>query len=222
MGGSGGSSSNNPISPELRPLYKQTGQLLQELQPQIAGQFGEFFGNQVQNIPGFTQGQEDIRQYQRKRFEEGEILNPQEMAANNQLMQLVNSPVGSAPHTIAAMQAARDPVLNDLAASGLGNSDAIGTGLTGAYAPILAQEMALRAQAIPQLQQLGSTFANRQSQWLNEYGQTEEAARGIQETRGQAELNDVLRRQGLGSQFTTGILGNFPSTTGSTTKGGGK
>ena len=230
MGSGGGGSQQGTsttqatIPKELKPLYKQTASTIIGLQPQIAGQFDQFFGNQTQQIPGLTQGQQDIGAFQRMRAFDPNILNTSEQAAQRQLLDLINSPVGSAPGTIAAMQAARTPVLNDLAMSGLGNSDAVGTNLIGAYAPIIAQEQMLRAQAIPQLQNLGATEANRQSQYLSEYGMTEEKSRGIEEAQGQAVLADLLRRQGLGSQFTTGILSGMPSITGSTTKssGGGK
>ena len=228
MGGSGGgstSSTQQTIAPELRPLFKQTGSTIADLQPQIAGQFGEFFNPNVQNIPGLTQGQQDIRQFQGQRAF-GPMLNQPENMALNSIQQMMNAPMGSSPQTIAAMQAARDPALNDLAMAGLGNSDAVGTALTGAYAPILAQEMQQRQMALPQLQQLGQTAANRQSQLLGEYGQTEESARGITEAQGKAALADFLRRQGLGTQFTTGLLGSNPFSAGggstTSTKGGGK
>lgn len=217
-GGGGGSSTTQASIPkELKPLYTQTAGEIMDLQPQIAGEFDQFFGNQTQQIPGLTQGQQDIGAFQRMRAFDPNILNTSEQAAQRQLLDLINSPVGSAPGTIASMKAARDPALNDLAMAGLGNSDAVGTSLVGAYAPFLMQEQQLRAQAIPQLQNLGATEANRQSQYLSEYGTTEEKARGIEEARGQATLADLLRRQGLGSQFTTGILSGMPSITGSTT-----
>jgi hypothetical protein len=47
--------------------------------------------------------------------------------------------------------------LNDLALAGLANSDAVASNLTAAYAPILAQEMAIRAGVIPQLGQMGAS-----------------------------------------------------------------
>jgi hypothetical protein len=170
------------------------------------------------------------------------------------------------------MDAIRAPVLNDLSLAGLGNSDAVGTALSGAYAPIVAQEMAQRFAAIPMLGQLGNTAASRQLgatgalgdlgagvlQRLQQntgmlgqlgntignrlqqntgmlgqlgstgyaqqqgnvgaYGQSEAERRAIQETQEQAEQQDMLRRQQLAQQFTTGILGGFPSISGSVTK----
>lgn len=225
--GGGTSSTQNTIAPELQPLFAQTGSTIMDLQPGITDQFSSFFAPNVQAIPGFTEGQQQIADFQQQQAF-GPILNSNELAAQSQLMSLLNSPVGSSPMTIAAMDAARTPVLNDLALAGLGNSDAVGTNLAGAFSPILAQEMAMRMAAIPMLQQLGSTEANRQSQYLSEYGTTEEAQRAIQEAQGAAAYNDFLRLQGLGTQFSTGLLGNFPSITGSTTtsstntSGGGK
>ena len=85
----------------------------------------------------------------------------------------------------------------------------------------------MRMQAIPQLQQLGATAANRQTQTLADYGASQEAQRGITEAQGQASLADFLRRQNLFSSYTTGLLGGgFPAIGGSTTStkssGGGK
>lgn len=220
MGKSGGGGSSNTtstasIAPELQPLFAQTGTTVAGLQNQITPQFNEFFASQVQDIPGFTQGQMDInRQLRSQAF--GPALNQPQQDAYNSLTSLINSPVGSSPATIAAMQAIRSPVLNDLALAGLGNSDAVGSELGNAYAPILAQEMAQRYAAIPQLHQLGTTAFSQGQQNLGAYGASEEQQRGILETRGQAELADLLRRQNLGTGFTTGILGGFPSIGGQT------
>lgn len=225
-GQSGTSSTQNEIAPELQPLFRQTGETIMGLQPMATHGGGQFFNPNIQNIPGFTAGQQAISDFQQQRAFNPQQLNSSELAAQGQLMDLVNSPVGSAPSTIAAMSAARAPVLNDLALSGLGNSDAVGTNLLGAYAPIIAQEQQMRMQAIPQLQQLGATAANRQTQTLADYGATQEASRNITETQGKADLADFLRRQGLFSNFTTGLLGGFPSVSGSSTttksSGGGK
>lgn len=229
MGGSGAtkgsSNTENSIAPELQPLYSQTGTTVADLQNQIAPQFGQFFGTNVQQIPEFTPGQQLLNaRLQSNAF--GPALNAPQEAAYNSLNQLVSSPVGSSPMTIAAMAAARDPVLNDLALSGLGNSDAVGSSLGAAYAPILAQEMQQRFSAIPLLNQLGSSAYTQGQQNLSAYGASEEARRSIGQDQGQAELADLLRRQQLGSQFTTGILGGFPALGGSSTiskqSGGGK
>ncbi len=230
MGGGGGStkttgSSSNEIAPQLQPLFEQTGGMIQGMQADIAPQFSQFFSAQPQIIPGPTVGQNNLNAaYANQAF--GPSTNAQQDAAFGSLMTLANSPVGSSPQTIAAMQAARDPALNDLAMAGLGNSDAVGTSLGGAYAPILAQEMAQRFQAIPMLNQMGATAYGQQQQNLGTYAQNEEQRRGIAEAQYQAQTADLLRRQGLGSQFTTGILGGFPAISGtvSTQKqtGGGK
>ena len=145
-----------------------------------------------------------------------------ESQALAQIGQLTGGPLGSSPATIAAMNAVRNPVLNDLALAGLGNSDAIGSNLAAAYSPILAQEMAQRAAVVPQLANIGNTLANRQSQLLGEYGAGEEQVRGIEEARGQATMQDFLRRQGLFTDFTTGLLsGGFPKIGNSVTKSSG-
>lgn len=78
-----------------------------------------------------------------------------EAAALGQINYVSGGPLGQAPATLAAMDAVRNPVLNDLALAGLGNSDAIASNLAGAFSPILAQEMATRAAVIPQLTGLG-------------------------------------------------------------------
>ena len=75
-----------------------------------------------------------------------------------QAAEFAGGPMGSAPATQAAMAAVRDPVLNDLALAGLGNSTAVGSNLGAAYAPILAQEMAIKAGIIPQLFGLGQNL----------------------------------------------------------------
>ena len=219
MGGGGSKSSGSSsasIAPELKPLFKQTGTTISNLQPDAASGFSQFFQPNVQQIPGFTPGQEAISQFQGQRAF-GSPLNFLDAASLAQLNELTGGPLGQSPATIAAMQAVREPVLNDLALAGLGNSSAVGSDLGSAFAPILAQEQALRFQSVPLLQNLSNTAENRQSQFLSEFGATEEARRGIEEARGQAALSDFLRRQGLGSEFTTGILGNFPSITGGTT-----
>jgi len=229
MGGGGPvkstSGTDATIAPELQPLYGQTGTTVQGLQSNIAPSFSEFFQPQTQFVPGFSSGQQDINAALRQQAFGPSMTAPQ-MDAYGSLMTLANSPVGSSPQTIAAMQAIRDPTLNDLAMAGLGNSDAVGTSLGGAYAPILAQEMAQRFQAIPLLNQLGATAYGQQQQNLASYGQSEEARNAIGAAQGEAITKDLLRRQGLGSQFTTGILGGFPALGGSTTvskqTGGGK
>lgn len=191
----------------------------------------------------------------------GNLNNP-EQAALGQIDRFTSGEIGSSPATKAAMAAVRTPVMNDLAMAGLGNSDALASSLGGAYAPILAQELAIRAGAIPQLasigaQQRGGQLAGAQlqtgigqalrggqqfgAQFLGQQGQNldtrqagnlstyfggEEAARQIEAQRGQANLADFLRQQGLMSQYTTGILSGMPTITSSNvvgkTSGGGK
>lgn len=214
-GGSGNTTSQASIAPELQPLFSQTGEIITDLQPQITGQFPEFFSPNVQKIPGFTGGQYDVNQALRQQALGGGLTAPQQDAYSS-LTALTNSPVGSSPQTIAAMQAARTPIVNELAAAGLGNSGAVGTELAGAYAPILAQEMQQRFSAVPLLQQIGSAQYAQNMGGLSAYGASEEQQRQIAEARNQAEQSDFLRRQNLGSQFTTGILSGFPSITGQT------
>lgn len=190
------------------------------------------------------------------------LYNSPELLALGQIGRFASGEIGSAPATQAAMTAVRNPVLNELGLAGLGNSSAVGTELGGAYAPILAQEMAIRAGVIPQLtgmgasqrtgaltgaqlqsqianalrgaQQFGAEFLGRQGTEyegrtaanLGAYGTAEEKVRQIEVQRGEATLKDFLRRQGLGSEFLTGVLSGFPAITGSTVvgkqSGGGK
>ena len=83
-------------------------------------------------------------------------LRAPEYGAMNQIGYFTGGELGQSPATRAAMKAVRDPVLNDLGLAGLGNSGAVETELSAAYAPILAQEMALRSGAINQLTALGA------------------------------------------------------------------
>lgn len=220
MGSGGGSGSGTTtqeasIAPELRPLFSQTGEISQNLQSAITPYFGEFFAPQVQQIPGMTPGQYDLNAaYRNLAFAPG--LTPPQMDSYASLMDLTSSPVGSSPATQAAMAAAREPVVNELANAGLGNSSYVGYNLGAAYAPILAEEMQQRFQAIPALQNLGTQEYQQRQGNLTNYANSEEQRRGILETQEQAVTQDLLRRQGLGTQFTTGILGGFPAVTGST------
>ncbi len=236
MGGGGGStkgssSSSNEIAPELQPLFAQTGGMIQGLQADIAPQFGGpngFFSEHPQFIPGFTDVGNTMAQNQIDRFNQFS-QNPYtnaEQSALSGMQAFTNGPLGSAPATIAAMNAVRDPALNDLAMAGLGNSDAVGSNLAGAYAPILAQEMQARQSLLPQMAQLGNVGFQRQQGLASDVANTQEQYRKIAEAQGQSNQADFLRRQNLGTTFTSGILGGFPSITGttSTTKqtGGGK
>jgi hypothetical protein len=278
-GGSGTQATTNNIAPEVKPLFAQTGSAIQSLQPYAFDMMPDLFGQNVQQIPGFTSGQEQTNAflqqqafgnplnqqqqqtqaqlnqaynnpYSREQANASDYANwmfknpatAQEQDAYRSLTQLTNSPIGSSPATQAAMQSLRAPVLNDLALSGMGNSDAVGTALSSAYAPIVAQEMQQRFAAIPMLSQMGSNIAGRQmgnTAMLNDignavsgrqmqttgmlgqlgqtgyaqqqgnlgaYGQSEAERRGIGEAQGQAVQQDLLRRQGLAQQWTTGIL----------------
>lgn len=223
-GGSGGgtTTSTNNIAPEVAPLFAQTGQLVQGIQSGMPD-FSRFFGSNPQVVPGQTAGQQDIGAALRTQAF-GPGLNAPQQDAYNSLTSLINSPVGSSPATQAAMAAVRTPVLNELGNAGLGNSGAVGTELGGAYAPILAQEMAQRFAAIPQLQSIGNAqYAQTQGN-LQSYGASEEAGRSAEALQQQANYQDFLRQQGLGTQFSTGILSGFPSigsTTGVTKQSGG-
>ena len=64
MGSSGGGGTTNStsaasIAPELQPLFAQTGTTVANLQCGMPD-FSQFFAPNVQNIPGFTQGQLDV------------------------------------------------------------------------------------------------------------------------------------------------------------------
>src|SRR4030095_1882050 len=198
------SSSSQPQYPaQIRYLMEKTGDLLTNLQGLTAGGawgnnaegrnlYEQMFSPNVQDIPGFTPGQQSVLgQYGARAFSDptniydqygssyaqrGAGFNAPEWAAfantQNRGIGVFNSPesialeqinrfaggeMGSSPATIAAMKAAREPALNDLALAGLANSDAVASNLTAAYAPILAQEMAIRAGVIPQLGQMGAS-----------------------------------------------------------------
>jgi len=236
MGGGGGTtkssgSSSNEIAPELQPLFGKTAGMVSQLQSDVAPQFGGangFFSSNPQFIPGFTDVGNYMAQNQIDRFNQfsQNPLTEPEQSAYSGMQAFTNGPLGSAPATIAAMNAVRSPVLNDLALSGMGNSDAVGSNLAGAYAPILAQEMQARQSLLPQMAALGNTGFQRQQGLASDVAATQEKYRTISEAQGQADLQDFLRRQNLGSQFTTGILGGFPALSGTTSTskqtGGGK
>jgi hypothetical protein len=221
--------------------------------------YQQMFSPKVQNIPGLTPGQQNVLRILGARAGQDPfssydvhganlasaagVTNPFEQAALGQIDQFTGGPIGSSPATIAAMKAARDPALNDLALAGLANSDAVGSNLTAAYAPILAQEMAIRSGVIPQLAQmgqnlrggtefganffgnLGNTLEQRTGARLGEYNAAEEAQRQIAAQIGQAEYNDFLRQINAASSLSTGLLGQAPvgalsSSTGSSLKAG--
>lgn len=184
-----------------------------------------------------------------------------ELLGLGQIGQFAGGEIGQSPATLAAMAAVREPVLNDLALAGLGNSGAVGTELGGAFAPILAQELAIRAGVIPQLLGLGQQLrggdisagalqaqigagqragdvagANllaqqgqvldlRESRRLGELGATGEQQRALAAQQQEAVFRDFLRRQGIGQDLSTGLLGGFPAGLGqgatTTTSGGG-
>ncbi len=238
MGGGGGgntkgsSTSTNEIAPELRPLFDKTAGMVSNMQSEVAPQFGGpdgFFSQHPQKIPGFTDVGNYMAQNQIDRFNQFKVnpLTDPEQSAYSGMQAFTNGPLGSAPATIAAMNAVRNPVLGDLAMSGMGNSDAIGSNLAGAYAPILAQEMQARQSLLPQMAQLGNVGFQRQQGLAGDVANTQEQYRLIDEAQGKADQNDFLRRQNLGSQFTTGILGGFPALSGTVSSskqsgGGGK
>ena len=72
---------------------------------------------------------------------------------------------------------------------------------------------------------LGDQLVKRESTLLGEAATSEEALRELAAMQFQSFQQDMLRRQQIASQLTTGILGNFPSVTGtstvSKTSGGG-
>lgn len=72
---------------------------------------------------------------------------------------------------------------------------------------------------------LGNQLVQRESTLLGEAATSEEALRELAAMQFQSFQQDMLRRQQIAQQLTTGILGNFPSVTGtstvSKTKGGG-
>lgn len=76
-----------------------------------------------------------------------------------------------------------------------------------------------------QLAQLGNQLVQRESTLLGEAATSEEANRELAAMQFQSFQQDMLRRQQLAQSLTTGVLGGFPTVTGSTTvsrtRGGG-
>lgn len=209
MGSHSGGSQGTKIPKQFRPLASQTGDILQQEQQAIVPQFESFIQPSPQYIPPLTPGQENIAQLQYDRATAPSVLTSPEQQALSQIDYLTGGPLGQSPATIAAMKAARDPVLNDLALAGLGNSGSVESELLGAYAPILAQEVAGRQAVIPQLANIGQTEAQRRSDLLGQAFAGQEAGRQIDVQRGLADLNDLLRRQGLFQNLTTGLISPF-------------
>jgi hypothetical protein len=223
-GGGGGSSSTTSeasIAPELRPLFSQTAGTVGAIQNQLAdqGYFSQFFPYNPQQIPGFTPGEQQLSDVQMQQaqspYVSGTFTAPQ-LGALGQIQELTGGPLGSSPATQSAMAAIRTPVLNDLALAGLGNSDAVASNQAAAFAPILAEEMRMRAGLVPTEAGIGQQGYVQQQQLINQAMQSQEQQRAIQEAQGQANYADFLRQQGLGTQYSTGILGGFPAISGST------
>jgi hypothetical protein len=187
--------------------------------------FDPFFRSQTQQIPDLTAGAQALRNFQMQRALGGIYTQP-DVNALNQIDQLTGGPLGMSPATQSAMAAIRVPVMNDMALAGLGNSDAVASNQAAAFAPILAQEMQMRASLVPIQQQIAENLVKRQSTLIGESFGTEEQARAIEEARGKAQLNDLIRLQNLGQTYSTGLLSGFPAAGGTTSStkssGGGK
>src|SRR5262245_1442700 len=89
-GGQGGGSSNSwqsqQIAPEVAPLFGSTGNIVKNIQDTGVGGGGEgflpFFGAQPQQIPGLTQGQQNVLQaYGARAF--GQPFNAYDIAGTN-------------------------------------------------------------------------------------------------------------------------------------------
>jgi len=235
MGSSGATktsgSSTNEIAPELQPLYSQTGGMIQGMQADIAPQFGGpngFFSTNPQFIPGFTDVGNTMAQNQIDRYNQYQAnpYTPVELDTLAGIRAMTSGPLGQSPQTLAAMNAVRTPVLNDMALAGMGNSDAIASNLAGAFSPILAQEMAARQSLLPLEAQMSQTGFNRQPGLAADVMNTQDIYRQIEAAQAQANTADFLRRQQLGQSLTTGVLGGFPSVSGTISSskqtGGGK
>ena len=222
-GGGGTSYTSTTIPTELKPLFAQTGTKVMGIQNQAAGTLSSFFNKTPQVVPNATPGQLDILAAQRERAL-GDPRTPEELMALEQAQQFLSVPFGELPSTLAGFQAIRNPILNETALAGLGNSDAVTSNLAAGLSPLLQTEMQMRLGLIPQLANLGAAAAQRESGLLGEYGQSEEAMRQIQAQKAEADYLDMVRRQQLGTQFTAGLLQPLPSALSrstSTTTGGG-
>jgi hypothetical protein len=252
------SNSQTQYPVQLQPLIQTTGDTLRNAQTNVVnGTWGadaqgnsllqQSFAPHPQDIPNLTPGQQQLSQMQlgaantdprtpEQIAAAGQVgqSNNQIAAMNWQANQLTGGPLGQSPATISAMNAVRGPALNDLALAGLGNSDAVGSSTAAAYAPILAQEMQMRANVLPQynaaaqtLQGNAQTLGGLGSQAYGQQQQNEQTAFGSQEAqrqieaqRGQASYNDFLRQINATSGVTTGILGQVPAGALSTATGG--
>jgi len=147
--------------------------------------------------------------------------NPGTDSALGQLSQLTSGQIGSSPATQAGMAAFQQNVLptlqNELGAMGLGRSGIAGEQIqkaaTSAAVPLIQQEIANRAAAVPQYTNVAQAGAQIGQQDLTNKGTAAGMATslgGTQQQTAQAALDapyqDYLRRQALSSQ-TTGLSG---------------
>ena len=67
------------------------------------------------------------------------------------------------------------------------------------------------------LAEIGDTLVKRESTLLGEAGTSEETVRQLQAQQAESITNDLLRRQAIASNLTTGMMGGFPAIGGTTT-----
>jgi hypothetical protein len=157
----------------------------------------------------------------------GDSQSAYQNSALGQLAQLTGGPIGSSPATQAGMQAFQQNILptlqNELGAMGLGRSGIAGEQIqraaTSAAVPLIQQEIANRAAAVPQYTNVAQAGANIGQQQVQNMGTAAGLGTSLGSTQQQlgqsvldAPYQDYLRRQAL-SQSVTG-LGGVPYQSG--------
>jgi len=338
-GGSSGSPVESPLEQRARDTTTGLGNLNRTEQTGLgfAGGLGQLTGAEQQGLQtagglgqlrgteqiglGFAGGLGNLRNPERQALGTAGALsqgnlNAAEQAALGQIQRFSGGEIGQSPATQAALASLRPGIQNDLALAGLGNSAEVGSAISAASAPILAEEIRQRSGAIGELTGLGrtvrgsqqfgaglqsqigaasragdqaaagfftrageaqragdtasaqifqrageaqrngnaqaaqmfqrageaqragrieeanqlnqqaQTLSQRESRLLGEAGEEEERQRAFAAQQQEANFQDFLRRQGIASNLTTGLLGGLPSITGSRTvsssSGGGK
>lgn len=193
MGKGGSSSTTTNIPKELRPLYTQTGQNLMALQD--LNPVSNYLGNHPTQIAGLSG------------------LQNQSLGLLGQNLSDATGALEDAPIMQAGHRYVENTILpgvtNEATLSGLGRS----TANTNARAAAEAQTM------MPLLQ--GEQA--RRDQLINQGLYGGDVQRSVEQQGYNAQAQDYMRQQALAEQALFGVMGQLPSTFGSTTStsGGG-
>jgi len=179
-GGSSGSPVESPLEQRARDTTTGLGNLSGTEQQGLnfAGGLGQLSGAEQTGL-GFA-GQQG-----------GGGFNQAEQAALQQIQRFSGGEIGQSPATQAALASLRPGIQNDLALAGLGNSAEVGSALSAASAPILAEEIRQRSGAIGELTGLGRTVRGGQQFASQAFQRAGEAQRA-----GNAQAASLFQRAG--------------------------